>query len=158
MSRILVKILLIVLLALVLIPAGHAHVPAGYSFKITTQVGEYSVKLMVFPAKPEVNKSSEIIVGIINNKTNAPFKGDVQINGVPATQFSRGFYEVTYIFRETGNTTILFEFAGEDEKLETTLTTEVVDSPGPSKLLFGGGFIVLSIIFIIVWFLRDNKK
>lgn len=92
--------LLLMLTALALAAPIYAHVPAGHSLKVSAQVEDYSVRIIVFPAKPEVNKSSEIIVGIINSKTNAPFNGDVRINGVPATQFSQGFYEVKYMFRD----------------------------------------------------------
>jgi hypothetical protein len=153
----LMRLFLLMLMALALIAPIYAHVPAGHSLKVSAQVEDYSVRIIVFPAKPEVNKSSEIIVGIINSKTNAPFNGYVRINGVPATQFSQGFYEVKYVFREVGDTNILFEFTGQKE-LETVLTAEVVGGSGPSKLFLGGVFTMLSMVFIIVGYLRYHKK
>jgi len=153
----LMRIFLPVLLILVSTAPAYAHMPTGYMQKVSVQVGDYSLRIMVSPARPEVNRSSEIIVGIINSRANAPFNGEVRINGVPATRFSQGFYEVKYVFKDVGNTTILLEFTGQDGKLKTRITAEVVGSSGPGKLFLGGVLIVLSTLFIMVWYLRNPK-
>ncbi len=148
----------------------YAHIPSGYSQKISTQVDDYFVRIIILPARPEVNRSCEIIAGIINSETNAPFDGTVKINGIPAVQFSQGFYEITYIFDSAGNHTVLFEFdesgsqgglGGQDgqkgEILKTEITIEVVDAPGPGRLFLGGMAVTLFILFVVVWYIRSKK-
>jgi hypothetical protein len=81
--------------------------------KITTQLDNYSL---------------EIIVGIINGKTNTPFNGAVRINNLSASEFSQGFYEVKYLFREAGNTSIVVEL-GQGRKIhKTDINVEVNSS------------------------------
>ena len=161
MKPIISLFLAVVIITFVLPFSVYAHIPSGHSQKISTKVENYSVRIIILPANPEVNRSSEIIAGIINSETNIPFNGNVRINGVPAVQFSQGFYEVTYIFDKSGNHSILFEFdefkSQNEKRLKTEITIEVVDAPGPGGLFLVIITVTSLILFAMVWYIRSKK-
>lgn len=135
---------------------GNAHVPSGSSLKVTTYVGDYVLKVIIYPGRPEVNKTSEIVVGLINTRTNAPYLGPVMINGVSAKEFSPGFYETSFIFNEVGNNSIAVEFQGK-EPLSATLTVEVREASGPGIFL-AAVVATVSIVLLYVGYLIKKKR
>lgn len=136
----------------------YAHIPQGHSMKVTTQAGDYTVKVIVYPGIPEVNKTSEIIVGLINTTSHAPYNGSVRINGVPASDFSPGFYEINYIFREMGNASVKIEFIHGEELMVTTITVETKEASGPGKIFLGSMLVVIAFAFVSVGYLKKKKK
>ncbi len=126
--------------------------------KVTTQAGDYTLKVMVYPGMPEANKTSEIIVGLINTASHAPYNGSVRINGAAAAEFSPGFYEINYIFRETGNSSVKIEFFQGEELVDTTITVEVKEASGPGKIFLGSMLVVVALAFVSVGYLKKKKK
>ncbi len=152
------SILVCALVVQILLSPVSGHMPSGYKLKVTTQIEDYSVRIVVFPAKPEVNKSSEIIVGIINSRTNAPFSGEVRVNSTPARRFSQAFYEVKLTFTEEGNHTVPVEFSADGKTLRTAVNVEVVRGSDSSWLILGGLFTFLTSILACVWYLKRRQR
>lgn len=136
---------------------SYAHMPPGYSLKVKTHVGDYTLKVMVYPGIPEVNKTSEIIVGLINSNTNTPYRGRVKINGIPATEFSPGFYEINYIFNEVGNASVRVEFAHGGVPVGKIITVEVQKTSAPYWLFLVGTLIMISLALISAGYLKKKK-
>jgi hypothetical protein len=137
--------------------AAYAHIPTGDSLKVTTQVGDYTLKVMVYPGTPEANKTCEIIVGIINTNTYSTYRGSVRINDIPATEFSPGFYEVGYIFREKGNTSVTVELAHDGDPLTAAIAVEVREPSGLGMLFLGGLLTAVVLTLVFVGYVKYKK-
>ncbi len=147
----------LLLLLLILFSPVAAHMPAGYKLKLSTEVGGYSVRIVVFPAEPRVNRTSEIIVGVVKMETSEPFEGEVWINGSPARRFSLAFYEQNLTFARAGRYEVPIELRTEKENFTTTVSVTAVeerDSPLVLPLLL---FTAVGAVIVAVWYLRRRR-
>jgi hypothetical protein len=151
-------LVVLMLTALLVPPQAAAHLPPGYKLRMSAQLGDYELRVVVVPSKPVVNRSFEVIVGAVNAVTGEPFRGQVLINGTPAERFYMAFYEVNLSAGKSGVYTVPVELVAGGSRLGLNVSVEVVEPGMGSRMLVPAIFMLLIFaVLAVVWMLRRQQ-
>jgi len=130
------------------------------SMQVETQIGEYYVTYMAFPAFPKPGESGRVNLYASRIDNGAPFDGKVTFkvrdNSVFSSKIEKlgvqdiddGVYRQGFIFKEAGDYIVTAEFESGGEPYEIDFPLQIGD-PFPIGPL-GGSVLVIVVLLVVV--------